>query len=82
MLVPCEAGQYRFLPGIEPYSAGVVAMPGAEIVHATLAAPVPYRDGFALIDRHLGERGRLRAAPAHGAASRRSRSTPPSGPWR
>ena len=62
MLVPCEAGQYRFLPGIEPYSAGVVAMPGTEIVHATLAASVPYRDGFALIDRHLRERGRPRAA--------------------
>jgi hypothetical protein len=61
-LVPCRAGQYRFLPGIEPYSSGVVAMPGAEIAHATLQAPVPYRRGFDLIEAHLGALGRPRAA--------------------
>jgi hypothetical protein len=61
-LTPCPEGQYRFLPGTEPYSAGVVAEPGVEIVHATLQSPVPYRDGFALIDRHLREAGRPRAA--------------------
>jgi hypothetical protein len=44
---------YRFLPGIAPYSSGVVALPGHEIVHATLAAPLPWRQGFALVDRHL-----------------------------
>ena len=27
-----ESGGYRFLPGIAPYSSGVVAMPGFEIV--------------------------------------------------
>ena len=52
-LVPCPAGQYRFLPGIEPFSSGVVAVPGHEITHVTLQAPIPYREGFALIDRHL-----------------------------
>ena len=62
MLVAQDAGQYRFLPGIEPYSAGVVAMAGAEIVHATLAAPVPWRAGFSLIERHLEGLGRTRAA--------------------
>ena len=56
------AGQYRFLPGIAPYSSGVVAMPGHQVVHATLRAPVPWRDGFALIDRHLREARRPRAA--------------------
>lgn len=61
-LVPCPAGRYRFLPGIDPYSCGVVADAGHEIVHATLQAPVPYREGFALIERHLSERGRPRAA--------------------
>lgn len=61
-LVPCPAGQYRFLPGIDPYSCGVVAEVGHEIVHATLHTSVPYRQGFALIDRHLRERGRPRAA--------------------
>lgn len=61
-LVPCPAGRYRFLPGIDPYSCGVVAESGHEIVHATLQSPVPYRQGFALIDRHLGGRRRPRAA--------------------
>ena len=56
------SGQYRFLPGIAPYSSGVAAMPGHEIVHVTLRAPVPWRDGFALIDRHLGQERRPRAA--------------------
>lgn len=56
------SGQYRFLPGIAPYSSGVVAMPGHEIIHATLRAPVPWRDGFGLIDRRLRDEGRPRAA--------------------
>jgi hypothetical protein len=56
------AGHYRFLPGIAPFSSGVVAMPGHQMVHATLRAPVPWRDGFALIDRHLSAAGRPRAA--------------------
>jgi hypothetical protein len=59
---PHPLGQYRFLPGVEAFSAGVVAQPGHEIVHATLQAPVPYREGFALVDRHLREAGRPRAA--------------------
>ena len=56
------AGGYRFLPGISAFSCGVVTASGWEIVHATLAAPVPWRDGFARIDRHLREAGRPRAA--------------------
>src|SRR5262249_13308050 len=32
------------------------------IVHATLRAPIPWREGFTLIERHLTERGRPRAA--------------------
>jgi hypothetical protein len=56
------AGGYRFLPGIAAFSSGVVAQPGWEIVHARLAAPVPWRDGFARIDRHLREAGRPRTA--------------------
>jgi hypothetical protein len=62
MLVSQPLGQYRFLPGGEPYSAGVVADPGAEIVHATLARPVPWRAGFDRIDGHLRDLGRSRAA--------------------
>lgn len=56
------AGHYRFLPGIAPFSSGVVAMPGHQVVHATLRAPLPWRDGFGLIDRHLRAEGRPRAA--------------------
>jgi hypothetical protein len=56
------SGRYRFLPGIAPYSSGVVAMPDHQIVHATLRAPVPWRAGFELIARHLREIGRPRAA--------------------
>jgi hypothetical protein len=55
-------GGYRFLPGIRAFSSGVVAQPGWEIVHATLMAPVPWREGFARIDRHLREVGRPRTA--------------------
>jgi hypothetical protein len=39
-------GDYRFLPGIAPYSCGVVSKPGFEIVHAVLDVPLPYRDGM------------------------------------
>src|SRR5437763_7239020 len=62
MLRDVPGGGYRFLPGIEPYSSGAVALPGYEIVHVTLCAPVPWRDGFALIDRHLREKSRPRTA--------------------
>ena len=61
-LVTCAPGQYRFLPGIDAFSSGVVAMSGHEIVHATLQSPIPYRDGFVLVERHLTGLGRPRAA--------------------
>ena len=59
MLRDVPAGGYRFLPGIRAFSSGVVAATGWEIVRATLAAPVSWREGFARIDRHLREAGRL-----------------------
>ena len=62
MLRDVPAGGYRFLPGIPAFSSGVVAQPGWEIVHATLTALVPWREGFARIERHLREVGRPRAA--------------------
>ncbi len=62
MLSDCSTGGYRFLPGITAFSSGTVAMPGYEIVHVTLGAPVPWRDGFARIDRHLRDHGRPRTA--------------------
>jgi hypothetical protein len=62
LLRDVPAGGYRFLPGIPAFSSGVVAMPGWEIVHVTLAAPAPWREGFARIDDHLTQAGRPRQA--------------------
>jgi len=62
MLRDHPTGNYRFLPGISAFSSGVIAMPGHEIVHATLGAPLPWRDGFALVERHLRAQGRTRTA--------------------
>lgn len=56
------AGNYRFVPGIAPFSSGVVASPGYQVVHATLRAPIPWREGFALIEGRLSAEGRPRAA--------------------
>ena len=58
----CAKGNYRFLPGIAPFSSGAVAMPGWQVVHATLRRPMPWRKGFELIDTHLAEEKRPRAA--------------------
>jgi hypothetical protein len=58
----CTKGNYRYLPGIAPFSSGAVAMPGYQVVHATLRRPLPYRKGFELIDAHLSAEGRPRQA--------------------
>ncbi|WP_169976210.1 2-amino-5-chloromuconate deaminase CnbZ [Tautonia rosea] len=51
-------GGYHTLPGIEPYSCGVVSAEGFEIVHATFERPVPEAQGFARIRAHLEGEGR------------------------
>ena len=58
------AGNYRFAPtpANSPYSAGVVAEPGYEIIRATLSRWLPWREGLAFVDRHLASLGRPRAA--------------------
>jgi hypothetical protein len=60
-LVPHPRGSYRFLPGIAPYSCGVIANPGHEVVHVTLEVARPWREGFGFVDRFLREQGRQRA---------------------
>ncbi len=55
MLIDHPQGHYRFLKGIAPYSAGVVAMPGFEIVHVTLLKPLPMRAGFEKIRESLAD---------------------------
>lgn len=61
-LVEHPSGDYLFLPGIAPYSCGVVAKPGYEIVQVTLAQPVAYLDGFKRITHLLSLQDRQRAA--------------------
>jgi hypothetical protein len=63
-LIANTAGGFRFLPGGAAYSEGAAAMPGFELIRATLQRPLPYREGFTLIDRHLAGLGRPIAALA------------------
>ena len=56
------AGDYRFLPGIAPYSCGVVSNPGFEIVHVTFQRPVAYHQAFARINDFLQSQQRPHAA--------------------
>lgn len=62
MQIENRAGGYSFLKGISPYSAGVVASPGFEIVHVRLDPALPLRQGFAAIDRYLEEQHRRQQA--------------------
>lgn len=52
------AADYSFLPGGMPFSAGVVALPGYEIVRARFARILPLAEGFEAIAAHLRERHR------------------------
>jgi hypothetical protein len=61
-LIGNPKGNYNFLTGIAPYSSGVAAMPGYEIVHVIMRNPQPYRKGFDFIDGHLKALGRSRQA--------------------
>lgn len=54
------AGDYRFLPGIAPYSCGVVCKPGFEIVHVTFQRPLKLSDGFEKVAQFLQNAGRPR----------------------
>ena len=61
-LIQNQKGNYHFISGIAPFSSGVSAMQGYEIVHLTLKTPIPYRRGFDVIDKHLASLGRPRQA--------------------
>jgi len=58
MLTENVLGNYTFIRGIGPFSSGVVARPGFEIVHAALKPFIPLEDGYRLIDRHLKDHRR------------------------
>jgi hypothetical protein len=61
-LVHHPVGNYSFLPGISPYSCGVVADPGYEVVHVTLDEPLDWPEGFERVDRYLADARLTRAA--------------------
>lgn len=51
-------GNYRFIPGVFQYSAGVAAEPGYRIERVRFATPVPLAEGFRRIEEILGAAGR------------------------
>lgn len=58
-LIDHPQGNYRFLSGIAPYSCGVVAMPGYEIIRIRLLQPLPLNEFiFKRIAKHLASVGR------------------------
>lgn len=61
-LISQSEGNYRFLTGILPYSCGVIADPGFEIVHITLDRWLPYRAGFERIADLLSDHDRPKTA--------------------
>ena len=58
MLLENNRGNYSFLKGIAPYSAGVVAEAGFEIIHVRLQRYIPIRAGFDAVEAHLKSAGR------------------------
>src|SRR5271170_2590942 len=58
MLVENKRGNYSFLKGIAPYSAGVVAEAGFEVVHVRLPRYFPLQAGFDAVEAHLRSVGR------------------------
>ena len=62
MLVDNPRGNYCFLKGISPYSAGAAAMRGYEIERARLNPPLPLRQGFSAVEQRLKAVARPRHA--------------------
>jgi hypothetical protein len=58
MLIDNPKGNYSFLRGIAPYSAGAVASPGYEVEHARFLQPVALKAGFDLVAARLRQIGR------------------------
>ena len=58
MLAENKLGNYFFLKGIAPYSAGVTAETGFEIVHVRLSRYISLPAGFNVVAAHLRTAGR------------------------
>lgn len=55
-------GNYRFVKGVYPYSAGVAAAPGFTLERARFRKPVAVAEGFRAIAAHLEKLGRPNTA--------------------
>jgi hypothetical protein len=55
-------GGFRFLPIDGPFSAGIAAEPGHQVVRVRLPHNTPLREGFRLVERNLEAVGRPMAA--------------------
>jgi hypothetical protein len=53
-----QPGNYRFIPGVFQYSAGVAASPGYEIRRVRLRAPVALAHGFERVAHYISVAGR------------------------
>ncbi len=73
MLLKNNKGNYHFWKGIAPYSAGVVADAGFEIVHVRFAHPVPLAAGMARAQAEVLAAGR----PIHALCAMALRSPKP-----
>ncbi len=51
-------GNYRFVPGVFQYSAGVAAESGYRIERVRLLKPIPLAEGFRLVKQRLQDAGR------------------------
>lgn len=52
-----STGTYRYLAAIPPYSSGVAAQPGYEIIGLRFDTPLPVAEAFARLDHECGSRG-------------------------
>ena len=73
MLLKNDKGNYHFWKGIAPYSAGVVAEEGYEIVHVRFAQPPPLAQGLARAQAEVLAAGR----PMHALCAMALRSPKP-----
>ena len=72
MLLENAKGNYHFWKGIAPYSAGVVAEEGYEIVHVRFAQPLPLAQGLDRARAEVLAAGR----PMHALCAMALRSPP------
>jgi hypothetical protein len=73
VLVPNRKGNYSFLRGLAPYSAGTVADESYEIIHVRFLQPVPLTEGFDRVRKYLAAHER----PLHALCGMELRSPRP-----